>query len=68
MDLDAKDKMENKWVQCWRKSMGITKIPHRVMRAYVDLLNLTVNELDKQLCWECWPEDLDDASGNKMSA
>ena len=68
MDSDAKDKMEYEWVQCWRKSMGSTKIPHRVMQAYADLLNLTVDELDKQLCWECWPVDSDDDSGNKTSA
>ncbi len=64
MDSDAKDKMEYKWVKHWRKSIGSTKIPCQVMRAYVDLLNLTVNELVEQPCWECWPEDLDDDSGN----
>jgi hypothetical protein len=68
MDSDAKDKMEYEWVQHLRKSAGSTKIPRRVMQAYADLLDLTVNELDEQLCWECWPEDLDDDSGNKMSA
>jgi hypothetical protein len=36
------------------------------MRAYADLLDLTVDEIDKQLCWECWLED--DISDNEASA
>ena len=68
MDLDTKDKMEYEWVKRWRKSTGSTKIPCRVMQAYAYLLDLTVNELVEQLCWECWPEDSDDDSGNKTSA
>jgi len=29
------------------------------MKTYLDLLDLTVDELDDQMCWDCWPEDED---------
>jgi hypothetical protein len=27
------------------------------MKAYLDLLDTTVDAIDEQMCWECWPED-----------
>jgi hypothetical protein len=27
------------------------------MRAYLDLMDMTVDNLDEQMCWDCWPED-----------
>jgi hypothetical protein len=28
------------------------------MRAYLDLFDTTIiNDVDEQMCWECWPED-----------
>ncbi len=65
MDADSNDKLEYEWVKHWPKATGNNKIPQRVMQAYADLLDLTINEIDKQLCWECWPEG--DASDNEAS-
>jgi hypothetical protein len=30
------------------------------MKAYLDLLDLTVDDLDDQMCWDCWPETDDE--------
>jgi hypothetical protein len=27
------------------------------MKAYLDLLDMTVDDLDDQMCWECWPDN-----------
>jgi hypothetical protein len=27
------------------------------MKAYIDYLDSTVDAVDEQMCWECWPED-----------
>ena len=27
------------------------------MKAYLDLLDITMDDLDDQMCWDCWPED-----------
>ncbi len=55
MDTESKDKLEYEWVKCWCTAMS-TKIPQRDLRAYIDLLNITMDELNHQLCWECWPD------------
>ena len=57
---DVKDKIESEWVARWRSAIGNPKRPpRRVMKTYLDLLDLTVDELDDQMCWDCWPEDVD---------
>ena len=59
---DAKDRIESGWIERWRLAVGNpSKKPRRVMKAYLDLLDLTVDDLDDQMCWECWPmgEDAD---------
>ncbi len=27
------------------------------MRAYLDTMDMMVEDLDGQLCWDCWPDD-----------
>jgi hypothetical protein len=27
------------------------------MRAYIDLLDISIDNLDDAMCWECWPDD-----------
>ena len=60
------------WIERWQLAVeNLTKTPQRVMKAYLDLLDLTVDELDAQMCWDCWPEgdDTDDlAEGSSEQA
>ena len=57
---DVKDKIESEWVARWRSAIGNPKRnPRRVMKTYLDLLDITVDELDDQMCWDCWPEGED---------
>jgi hypothetical protein len=54
---DAKEKIELGWIEQWSAAVGNpTKKPCRVMKEYMDLLDLTVEDLDEQMCWDCWPE------------
>jgi len=34
------------------------------MKTYLDLLDITMDDLDDQMCWDCWLEgdDVDDAA------
>jgi hypothetical protein len=74
MDTDSKDKMESHWLQSWHGALGAGAKPScRIMKAYVDLLDITVNNLDKRICWKCWsdgdPGDLDGTTDpDKVSA
>ena len=57
---DVKDRIETDWVACWRSAIGNpTKKPRQVMKTYLDLLDITMDDLDDQMCWDCWPEDND---------
>ena len=63
LSTDAKDKIEAGWIDRWSAAVGNpTKKPRRVMKAYMDLLDLTMDDLDDQMCWDCWPE------GDKMDS
>ncbi len=55
---DVKDKIKEAWLARWKHNLGNpSKKPRRVMKAYIDYLDLTVDAVDEQMCWECWPED-----------
>ena len=61
---DTKDRIESEWLGRWKDSIGNPgRKPRRVMRAYLDLMDMSVDELDEQMCWECWPEGADDDDG-----
>jgi hypothetical protein len=67
---DVKDKIETDWVARWRSAIGNpTKKPRRVMKTYLDLLDITMDDLDDQMCWDCWPEsnDVDDVATDTPS-
>ncbi len=74
MDANSKDKMESDWLQRWHGALGAgAKPPRCIMKAYVNLLDIMFNDLDEQICWECWPDgdpgDLDGTTDpNKVSA
>ena len=52
-----RDKIETDWVARWQSAMGNpTRKPRRVMKAYLDLLDISMDDLDEQMCWDCWPE------------
>ena len=71
LSMDAKDKIEAGWIEWWSAAVGNpTKKPRRVMKAYMDLLDLTMDDLDEQMCWECWLEgdDTDSLDDGPRSA
>ena len=53
-----KDKIESDWLARWKGLIGNpSRKPRQVMKAYINLLDILVDNLDKAMCWECWPED-----------
>jgi hypothetical protein len=52
--------IEEKWLARWKDRIGSpTWLPHQVMRTYCKNYNITPNNLDLALNWECWPESAD---------
>ncbi len=67
---DVKDIIEMDWVAIWCLAIGNpTKKPCWVMKTYLDLLDITVDDLDDQMCWDCCPEgdNVDDVAANTPS-
>ena len=67
---DVKDRIKTDWVARWRSAISNpTKKPRRVMKTYLDLLDIMVDDLDDQMCWDCWPEgdNVDDVATNTPS-
>ena len=58
LSADVKDRIESDWLARWRGSLGNpNRKPRRVMKAYLDLMDMTMDDLDDQMCWECWPDE-----------
>jgi hypothetical protein len=54
---NMKDKLELKWLQRWQGELGNPSWkPRRVMKVYINLLDILGDTLDEQMCWECWPD------------
>ncbi len=44
---NMKDKIKLKWLACWKGLLkNLTKKPCRVMKTYIDLMDILVNALD----------------------
>ena len=53
-----KEKAETAWLARWCTHLDKpTCTPQIVMWAYSDTMDMTVEDLDGQLCGDCWPED-----------
>jgi len=58
LSADVKDRIESDWLARWKGSLGNpNRKPRRVMKAYLDLMDMMMDDLDDQMCWECWPDE-----------
>ena len=61
-DLSAavRDTIEKEWLERWARVLdNPDKTPRQVLRAYVDGLDLTLDQLDDAIEWDCWDGDGD---------
>jgi len=55
-----RDSIEKEWLDCWKERLGNpSQTPRQILRAYVEELDITVAELDDQMDWDTWDEDID---------
>ena len=58
LSADVKDRIESDWLARWKGSLGNpNRKPRRVMKAYLDLMDMMMDDLEDQMCWECWPDE-----------
>ena len=56
----ARGKLEEAWLQRWKEKLGHpNRTPGKVLRAYLDNMDMPIDDLDHQMCWDCWPSDDD---------
>ena len=49
--------IESRWVEKWNAKLGQpARTPRQIMRTYCDNYNITPDNLDRAMDWECWPE------------
>ncbi len=53
-----RNKIETAWLQWWKDNLGNpSRLPRKVMKAYLDYMDISTEMLDNQMDWECWPID-----------
>jgi hypothetical protein len=58
LDDRTREKLETTWLDCWRAQLGKpSRTPRMVMQAFFDEMDMTLEDLDVQMCWNCWPGD-----------
>jgi hypothetical protein len=58
LDDRTREKLETAWLDCWRAQLGkLSRTPRTVMRAYLDEMDMTLEDLNAQMCWDCWQSD-----------
>jgi hypothetical protein len=55
-----RDKIKAAWLQQWKDRRGNPScLPRKVMKAYLEYMDVSTEVLDNQMDWDCWPEDDD---------
>lgn len=54
--------IESRWIDKWKAKLGQpARTPRQVMQTYCDNFNITPDDLDQAMDWDCWPDcDHDD--------
>ncbi len=53
-----RDKLEAAWLLRWKEALGNpSRLPRKVMKAYLDYMDMSTDVLDNQMDWDSWPED-----------
>jgi hypothetical protein len=53
-----RDKIETAWLQRWKDKLGNPSfMPRKVMKTYLEYMDISAEILDAQMDWDCWPVD-----------
>jgi hypothetical protein len=48
--------IEEKWLARWKDKLGVTRTPRQIMQAFCNHHDITPDNLDLAMDWDCWPE------------
>jgi hypothetical protein len=50
----ARTKLEEAWLKRWKDQLGQpSPTPRKVLRTFLDNMDMSIDDLDTQMCWEC---------------
>jgi hypothetical protein len=56
----ARGKFKEVWLKRWKEKLGHPNCtPGKVLQAFLDTMDISIDELDQQMCWDCCPSDDD---------
>ena len=56
----AQGKLEEAWLKRWKEKLGHPNCtPGKVLWTFLDTMDISIDELVQQMCWDCWPSDDD---------
>ena len=54
----ARGKLEEAWLKSWKEKLGHpNRTPGKVLQTFLDTMDISINDLDQQMCWDCRPAD-----------
>jgi hypothetical protein len=62
-DLSAADRsdIEQNWLSHWKEKLRHpARTPRQVMRTYCKTYNISKDDVDQAMDWECWPAEYDE--------
>ena len=64
----VRGKLEEAWLKQWKEQLGHpSRTQGKVLRTFLDNMDMSIDELDHQMCWECWLFDDDIEDFPKLS-
>ncbi len=52
-----RERVETAWLTRWKEHLGNpSRLPRKVMKTYLEHMDITSDTLDDQMDWDCWPE------------
>ncbi len=56
-----RSKIKQDWLAHWEEELGCPgRMPRQVMRTYCETHNISPDNVDDAMDWDCWPEDTED--------
>jgi hypothetical protein len=53
-----RSKIEQDWLARWKEELGRPgRTPRQVMRTYCKTCNISPDDVDDAMDWDCWPDD-----------
>ena len=61
MTADEKQAVEDRWLERWKSRTRVSTKPRVLMTNYLESHELSIDQLDEEMDWACWPIQEDES-------